>query len=118
MPNRPSASAAISMPSNNSVNPRVNRGIAVSTSEPTMPTSKPTSVIAMPLSGDPLIKVDPASRPSNISEHTSTGPNCRATRTRTGARNTISVMPKDAPTKDAIIVMPSATPPLPCLVSG
>src|ERR1700761_8317219 len=118
MPNMPSASAMISTPSNNSVMPKVNRGWPVSMSEPTMPTSRPSTVIAMPLSGEPLASVEPASRPTSISEQTSAGPNSSATLTRNGARKIISVMPNDAPTKAAMMVMPSAVPPLPCLVSG
>src|ERR1700742_1193425 len=102
MPNMPSASAMISTPSNNSVMPKVNRGWPVSMSEPTMPTSRPSTVIAMPLSGEPLASVEPASRPTSISEQTSAGPNSSAILTRNGARKIISVMPNDAPMKAAI----------------
>ncbi len=118
MPNIPSASAMISTPSNSSVMPKVKRGCPVSMSDPTMPTKRPRIVIAMPLSGDPLASVEPASNPTSISEHTSAGPNSSAILTRNGARKTISVMPNDAPMKAAMMVMPSAVPPLPCLVSG
>ena len=118
MPNIPSARAMISTPSNSSVMPKVKRGCPVSMSDPTMPTSSPRTVIAMPLSGDPFASVEPASNPTSISEHTSAGPNSSAILTRNGARKIISVMPNDAPTKAAMMVMPSAVPPLPCLVSG
>ena len=74
--------------------------------------------MAMPLSGEPLASVEPASSPTSISEHTSAGPNSSAILTRNGARKIISVMPNDAPMKAAMTVMPSAVPPLPCLVSG
>ena len=118
MPNRPRASATSSMPSSSCMSPKVKRSAPVSMSEPTMPSSSPSTVIATPLSGEPRAKVEPASRPSSISEQISAGPNCNATRTRTGDRNTISVMPHEAPTKDASTVTPSATPPLPCWVIG
>ncbi len=118
IPNNPSASAMISMPSNSSGMPKVRRGSPVSMSDPTIPTSRPKTVIAMPLSGDPFASVEPASNPTSISEQTSAGPNLRATLTRKGARKIISVMPNDAPMKAAIMVMPSAVPPLPCFVSG
>ena len=74
--------------------------------------------MATPLSGEPRASVEPARRPSSISEQISAGPNFSATDTRTGARKIISVMPQEAPTKDEITVMPSAAPPRPCLVSG
>src|SRR4029077_19952271 len=86
--------------------------------EPTMPIKRPSTVIATPLSGEPLASVDPASNPTSISEHTSAGPNSSAILTKNGARKIISVMPNDAPTKEAITVTPSAVPPLPCLVRG
>src|SRR5271163_1026810 len=118
MPNMPSASAMISTPSYNSVMPKVKRASPVSMSVPTMPINRPSTVIAMPLSGEPLASVEPASRPTSISEQTSAGPNLSATETRNGARKIISVMPNDAPTKAAMMVMPSAVPPLPCWVIG
>src|ERR1700675_782104 len=74
--------------------------------------------MATPLIGEPRAKVEPANRPSSISEQTSAGPNCSAARTRSGDRKIISVMPQEAPTKEANTVSPSATPPRPCLVIG
>ena len=118
MPNRPSASATSSMPSSSCGKPKVNRSAPVSRSEPTMPNNRPSTVIATPFSGDPLASVEPASNPSSINVQTSAGPNFSATSTSTGARNIISVMPQDAPMNEPITVMPSATPPLPCLVIG
>ncbi len=118
MPNRPSASAMSSTPSARCVMPKVKRSAPVSRSVPTMPIIRPSTVMATPLTGEPRASVEPASRPSSISEQISAGPNCSATSTSTGARKIISVMPQEAPTKDANTVMPSATPPLPCLVNG
>ncbi len=98
--------------------PKVKRSAPVSRSVPTMPSIRPSTVMATPLTGEPRARVEPASRPSNIREHISAGPNCSATSTSTGARKIISVMPQEAPTKEANTVRPSATPPLPCLVMG
>ncbi len=74
--------------------------------------------MATPLIGEPRASVEPASKPSSISEQTSAGPNCSAALTRSGDRKIISVMPQEAPTNEAITVSPSATPPRPCLVIG
>ena len=98
--------------------PKVKRGVPVSMSLPTMPISSPHTVMATPLSGEPRASVEPANRPSSISEQISAGPNFSATVTRIGDRKIISVMPHDAPTNEEITVMPSAAPPRPCLVSG
>src|SRR5664279_5124871 len=110
MPNRPSAMATISTPSNRFGMPKVKRGVPVSMSEPTMPSSSPQIVMATPLSGEPRASVEPAKRPSSISEQISAGPNLSATVTSTGDRKIISVMPQEAPTNDDITVMPSAAP--------
>ena len=98
--------------------PKVKRGSPVFTSVPAMPSSRPSTVMATPLSGELFARVAPARSPSSIREQMSAGPNFSATPTRKGAKKIISMMPKDAPTKDEIMVMPSATPPRPCLVSG
>src|SRR5499427_11136237 len=74
--------------------------------------------MATPLIGEPRASVEPASRPNNISEQTSAGPNCNAAFTRSGERKIISVIPQEAPTNEAKTVRPSATPPRPCLVIG
>ena len=64
--------------------PKVKRGVPVSMSLPTMPISSPQTVMATPLSGEPRASVEPANRPSNISEQISAGPNLSATTTRIG----------------------------------
>ena len=83
-----------------------------------MPMIRPSTVMVTPLSGEPRASVEPANKPSSISEQISAGPNFSAIFTSTGARKIISVMPNEAPTNDEITVTPSAVPPLPCLVSG
>ena len=118
MPNRPSESATRATPSDRSIMPKVKRSTPVLMSVPTRPSIRPSIVIATPLSGEPLANVDPASRPSSISEQISGAPNEKATFAIYGAKKIICRMPKAAPKAEPIIVMPSATPPLPCLVSG
>ena len=44
---------------------------------PTSPSSRPSTVIATPLSGEPRASVEPASSPSSISEQISAGPNLK-----------------------------------------
>src|SRR3974390_2076433 len=118
MPNRPSASATISTPSNKFGMPKVKRGVPVSMSLPMMPIKRPQMVMATPLSGEPRASVEPANRPSNISEQISAGPNFKASTTRSADRKIISVMPQEAPPNEPMTVMPSAAPPRPFLVSG
>ena len=80
--------------------PKVKRSAPVSISVPTMPSIRPSTVMATPLTGEPRASVEPANRPSNISEQISAGPNSSATLTSTGARKIISVMPQEAPTNE------------------
>ena len=94
------------------------RAVPLLTSVPTMPISRPTTVIAMPLSGEPLAIVPPASRPSSMIEKISAGPNFNATWTSSGEAKIITVMPNEAAKNEAIMVTPSAVPPLPCFVIG
>ena len=117
-PNRPRASATSSTLSVSSTRPKVKRMTPLLTSVPTHPIRSPTPVIATPLSGEPLDIVPPASRPSSMIEKISAGPNLNAISTSSGEAKTITVMPNDAAKNEAIIVMPSAVPPLPCLVIG
>ena len=117
-PNRPIASATNSTLSVSSGMPKVKRAAPLLTSVPTMPISRPTTVIATPLSGEPRAIVAPASRPSSMIEKISAGPNLNAIWTSNGDANTITMMPNDAAKNDAIMVMPSAVPPFPCLVMG
>ena len=77
-----------------------------------------TSVIATPLSGEPRDMVAPASRPSSMIEKISVGPNLKAICTSSGEAKIITMMPNEAAKNDAIMVMPSAVPPLPCWVIG
>ena len=88
------------------------------TSVPTMPQNRPKIVIATPLSGDPRDIVAPASRPSSTIEQISVGPNLKATWTSNGDMKIMTMMPTEAAKNEHIIVMPSAVPPYPALVSG
>ncbi|KAF1071910.1 MAG: hypothetical protein GAK39_00953 [Variovorax sp.] len=62
--------------------------------------------------------VEPASRPSIMIEKISVGPNLNAICTSSGEAKIITTMPTEAAKNEEIIVTPSATPPLPCLVIG
>src|SRR6266700_881177 len=66
MPNRPSASATISTPSSSSVIPKAKRGVPVSMSAPTMPSSRPNTVMATPLIGEPRASVEAAHRMGRV----------------------------------------------------
>ena len=98
--------------------PKVKRITPVFTSVPTTPTSSPTTVIATPFRGEPRAIVPPASRPSSMIEKISAGPNLKAILTSSGEAKIITRMPKDAAKNEAIMVIPSAVPPLPCRVIG
>lgn len=74
--------------------------------------------MATPFSGEPRDMVAPASRPSSMIEKISVGPNLKATSTSRGEAKIMTMMPTEAAKNEQIIVMPSAVPPLPCLVSG
>ncbi len=117
-PKRPSASATSSTLSVSSTRPNVKRATPLFTSVPTMPISRPTTVIATPFSGEPRDIVPPAMSPSSMIENISPGPNLKAISTSSGEAKIITVMPKEAAKNEQIIVMPSARPPLPCLVIG
>ena len=117
-PNRPIEIAVSSSPSLSSGRPKAKRKLPLLTSVPTTPHSRPKSVIATPLSGEPRDMVEPASKPSNMIEKISVGPNLKAICTNNGDAKIMTMIPTDAAKNEAIIVMPSATPPLPCLVIG
>ncbi len=117
-PNRPIEIATSSRPSLSSGRPNAKRKLPLFTSVPTTPHSRPNSVMATPLSGEPRDMVEPASRPSSMIEKISVGPNLNAICTSRGEAKIITMMPTDAAKNEAIIVTPSATPPLPCLVIG
>ena len=117
-PNRPIEIATSSRPSDRSSRPNEKRMVPVFTSVPTTPHIRPNSVIATPLSGEPRDMVAPARRPSSMIEKISVGPNLNATSTSSGEAKIMTMMPTDAAKNEQIIVMPSAVPPLPCLVSG
>ena len=117
-PNRPIEIATSSRPSDRSSRPNEKRIVPVFTSVPTTPHIRPNSVIATPFSGEPRDIVAPASRPSSMMEKISVGPNLNATSTNNGEAKIMTMMPTDAAKNEQIMVMPSAVPPLPCLVSG
>jgi hypothetical protein len=76
------------------------------------------STMATPLSGEPRDMVEPASRPSSMTENISAGPNLKAISTSSGEKKIITMMPKEAAKNEASMARPRALPPLPCCVSG
>ncbi|MDT4826129.1 hypothetical protein FQZ97_594290 [compost metagenome] len=92
--------------------------VPVFTSVPTTPHIRPNRVMATPLSGEPRDIVAPASSPSSMIEKISVGPNLNAISTSSGEAKIMTMIPTEAAKNEQIIVMPSAVPPLPCLVSG
>ena len=77
-PNRPIATLTTPMPSVSSGMPKSKRATPELTSVPTMPSSRPSTIIAMALSSEPCASTTAPIRPSTISEKYSAGPNLSA----------------------------------------
>ncbi len=84
-PNRPMATTTKPMPSVSSGTPNEKRAMPELTSVPTMPSSRPSTIIAIALTSEPLASTTAAIRPSTISEKYSAGPNLSATSASGGA---------------------------------
>ena len=67
---------------------KVKRWVPVSTSLPTSPSSRPSTIMVKALSSEPLASATEATRPSTISEKYSAGPNLSATSASGGAAST------------------------------
>ena len=74
-PKTPMLSATKLSPSAISGMSKVKRWVPVSTSLPTRPSSRPSTIIVKALSSEPLASATEATRPSTISEKYSAGPN-------------------------------------------
>ena len=61
------------------------RGVPVSTSVPTRPSSRPSTIMVNALSSEPEASATEATRPSTMSEKYSAGPNSSATLAKGGA---------------------------------
>ena len=86
-PNTPMDSATKLSPSAISGRSKVKRGVPVSTSVPTRPSSRPSTIMVKALSSEPEASATEATRPSTISEKYSAGPNCSATLASGGANS-------------------------------
>ncbi len=113
-PNRPIASAVNDSPSASPRLPKVKRGTPVSLSKPTVPTARPSTIMAAVLSRDPPDTKVMTHSASSISTTSTEGPIATITRAKGGATSirpsTDTVPPMKLPTA-AII---SAGPARPC----
>jgi hypothetical protein len=115
MPKSPTASETNCRPWKSSGTPKVNRGVPVPMSWPTVPSSSPSTIIASALRVDPLASVIEAIRPSTISEKNSAGPKLNAARemgAATRATTTVATVPAK---KDPRAAVASALPARPRL---
>ena len=71
---------------------KVKRGVPVSTSVPTRPSSRPSTIIASAFSTEPWASATEQTRPSTISEKYSGGPNLSATPASGGANTAITTV--------------------------
>ena len=110
IPNKPIATATSASPSWSSGILKVNREMPVLISVPTTPKIKPIITIATPLMGEPVVKVEAANKPRNMSEKYSAGPNWNATSTNKGPKAIIKIMPMVAPIKEDSIAINKAEP--------
>ena len=84
-PNRPIATPTTPMPSVSSGMPKAKRATPELTSVPTMPSSRPSTIIAIAFSSEPCASTTAPIRPSTISEKYSAGPNLSASSDSGGA---------------------------------
>jgi hypothetical protein len=77
-PNRPIATTTTPMPSDSSGMPKSKRATPEFTSVPTIPSNRPSTIIAIAFTSDPCASTTAPIRPSTISEKYSAGPNLSA----------------------------------------
>ena len=109
-PNRPIATLTTPMPSVSCGMPKSKRATPELTSVPTMPSSRPVTIIAMALSSEPCASTTAPISPSTIREKYSAGPNFSASSDsgiETAAMNTVATQPAK---KDASAAVASAAP--------
>jgi len=117
-PNRPIAIATRPIPSTSSGRPKTKRKLPVCRSVPTVPSSSPATTMISPRRADPCVSSAAAISPSTISAKYSAAWNAIAARASTGAKPASSSTPSTEPANDAMVVMNSATPALPCCAIG
>ncbi len=109
-PNRPIATLTTPRPSVSSGMPNAKRAAPELTSVPTMPSSRPSTIIAIAFSSEPCASTTAPIRPSTISEKYSAGPNFSANSDSgiaTVATNTVATVPAK---KEASAAVASAAP--------
>ncbi len=109
-PNSPIATTTNPMPSESSGTPKEKRGRPEFTSVPTMPRSRPRTIIPIALTSEPRASTTAASSPSTISEKYSAGPNLSATSASGGANAATRSVAKQPATNDPIAATASAVP--------
>jgi hypothetical protein len=109
-PNTPIATATKSIPSVSSGMSKEKRATPEFTSVPTMPSSRPSTIIAIALSKEPDASTTAPISPTTISEKYSAGPNLNASSVSGGANAATSTVAKQPATKEPIAAMPSAAP--------
>ncbi len=80
------------------------------TSVPTMPSSRPSTIIAIALTSEPLASTTAAISPSTISEKYSAGPNFSATSASGGANAATTSVAKVPAMNEPIAATASAVP--------
>ena len=114
-PNTPIARVAKPRPSDSSGMLKVMRAAPVSRSEPTIESSRPSTIIAIAFSTDPLASTTAKIRPSTISEKYSAGPNASATLVSGAPSGAISTVATQPAKNEPIAAIASAGPARPCL---
>ena len=94
--------------------PKVKRDMPELTSVPTMPTSRPSTIIAIVLSSEPCASTAAAISAMHISEKYSGAPNLSAISARGGPSSAIRIVPTVPAKNEPIAAMASAGPARPC----
>ena len=117
-PKSPMTAMMKSKPFISSVNPNVMRSCPVTMSRPTAARMNPSRIETSDLSGLPPPSPTNEENVRNWMAKNSGGPNLSAISARTGAKNVMSTIEKNAPTKDDVKAAVSAWPPCPWRAKG
>lgn len=117
-PKTPIATATMLSPSATAGRPKVKRKMPGLTPRPTMPRISPITTIESDFSMSEPPTASAAKSAKTMSEKYSAAPNSSAKRVSTGAKGATSTMPTIEPTREAMMVMKSATEARPFLSIG
>ena len=112
-PKRPIATVTKPMPSESSATPNENRCRPELTSVPTMPSNRPSTIMPMAFTSEPLASTTAAMRPSTMSEKYSAGPNFSATSASGGANAAISIVANEPAMNEPMAATARALPACP-----